>query len=335
MGPRIDPMTGEMALNYAVRNTGSRACTLMGHPRVRLLDARGVAMPFHYRRRSEYIHARRPLPYVVRPGHRVFFLVAKYRCDVKTLGEAVTARVRLPLVDGVFTVPARGDAGVAHIALCGKHDPPQNVGVSPIGASDSGMDTPGNLIRPATRPALSMHALLGLPRRPSYGRGDLNGDGRADLVVVRPGGLVTARVSGLGRRSVRVPADHTLRLQALSALSGDGRDVAVVATTTSGAGGGHTLPDSRSTVLALTHGRLRAVRRADGRTFSLEFDQGRGDLYAGVRCDDATLRQVSVLQTGERSLKVTTTRFRLSGDTVIRTSKPLVRSRGRQDGRSR
>ena len=47
-------------------------------------------------------------------------------------------RVNLPLVDGVFVVPARGDAGVQHFPLCGKHDPPQDVGVSPIGASASG-----------------------------------------------------------------------------------------------------------------------------------------------------------------------------------------------------
>lgn len=135
----------------------------------------------------------------------------------------------------------------------------------------------------------------------TYGRGDLNGDGQPDLVVVRSTGRVSARISGVGRRTLRVVGDHTLRLQALPALTGDGRADILLGSTAAGCCGVYHLPDTHSAVLRLWHGRLRQVRWVTGRPLTLTFDAGRGDLYAGIRCGRAELRQVRVLRGATRA----------------------------------
>ena len=74
-------MTGEHGSMFALRNRGSRPCSLLGYPRVRLLDGRGV-LPFRpgYGK-GTYLPPLTPRRVVLRPGGSAFVLVVKYRCD--------------------------------------------------------------------------------------------------------------------------------------------------------------------------------------------------------------------------------------------------------------
>lgn len=329
----MDAATGERSLNYAVWNVGSTACTLMGFPQVRLSDQTGAVLPFRYGRARVVQGTRRPAgPFVVRPSHRVFFQVDGYRCDVSRGRPAITGRVRLPLVSGSFAMSARGRGRLAQgVDFCGPGDPPSRLMVSRLGASMSGRDTPGNHIRPVPHPVVNMRGQLWLTkrsRRPSYGFGDLNGDGKRDLVVVRPTGLVSAHISGLGRRTVRLLPDFTLRLQGSAPLTGTGRDQVLVATTTAGAGTGYRLFDWAAVVVTLVEGRLVVLRSGRGTPLRLRFDAGRGDVFAGLRCGPATIDQVSVVQSAEHTFIVTTTAFHVAGSLAKRVSRIIHSVRG-------
>jgi hypothetical protein len=134
-----------------------------------------------------------------------------------------------------------------------------------------------------------------------HGRGDVNGDGRPDLIVVRTSGLVSARISGVGRRTVRLRPDSTLRLQAITDLTGRGPADVLVRATTAGCCGGYENISSTSYVIRFRHNRLAAVRLPSGHPLELTFGEGRGDLFAGMRCHAGALDQVSLLLTGPRS----------------------------------
>jgi hypothetical protein len=188
------------------------------------------------------------------------------------------------------------------------------------------MDTPGNHVKPVSHPVLTMRGQLAIPRLPSYGFGDLNGDGRRDLVVVRPSGQVTARISGLGRGAVKLPADVTLRLQGIAPLTGTGRDQVLIASTAAGAGTGYRLLDAVSVVLRVVGHRLVVVRSAHQKPWRLDFGAGRGDHFGGIRCRQDSIVQISVLLRGAGYATVTTTIFRLTGDQAERVSR-TVRSR--------
>ncbi len=171
----------------------------------------------------------------------------------------------------------------------------------------------------------------------TYGLGDLDGDGRADLVEVRTDGRVTAELTWLGHRTARVAADPTLRLQALPDLDGDGRAEVLVASTASGCCQAYRLPDTRSTVLVLSHGHLRPLHWAAGGLAIVLFDRGRGDRYAGVRCDGGGLHLLEALDGGAATL-LTDTTVSLTGDLARRgppTQRTIPSGTARAQTRSR
>lgn len=187
-------------------------------------------------------------------------------------------------------------SGCGTTALAGR-DVPGRPAPSGATGADGGRHQPG------WPPPAEMHTRTS-PRAPhsnraaTYGLGDLDGDGRADLVEVRTDGRVTAELTWLGHRAARLPADPTLRLQALPDLDGDGRAEVLVASTAAGCCDAYRLPDTRSAVLAVVHGRLRPLRWADDGQVRLRFDQGRGDLYAGIRCGPDGLHLLEALDDG-------------------------------------
>src|SRR4051812_26629308 len=82
---RLSPETGEIVRAFNLRNHGSTRCALRGYPGVRLLSA-GHPLPFTYRRGGRYFGTRgRPRTVALAPGDKAWFVVAKYRCDGKTL----------------------------------------------------------------------------------------------------------------------------------------------------------------------------------------------------------------------------------------------------------
>lgn len=154
---------------------------------------------------------------------------------------------------------------------------------------------------PVEMHALGAPAPRGSNRATTYGLGDLDGDGRSDMVQVRTDGLVTSELTWLGHRSVHVRADPTLRVQGLPDLDGDGRAEVLLATTASGCCNGYRLTQTRSLVLVLDHGRLRRLRWASGGPATIRFDEGRGDVWGGIRCEGTTLHLLGATGDGERA----------------------------------
>ncbi|MGZ4469315.1 MAG: hypothetical protein ACXVXB_12610 [Nocardioidaceae bacterium] len=319
-------MTGEQAQAFEVRLRGSaRPCTLWGAPRVRLLDTTGAVLPFRYLHHGLLTSRARPAPAVVRRGHPAVFLLAKYRCDVTRQPRYPSrARVTLPYVTGDYSapMPARGAA----ITLCGRGDPPQDLGVSPVRDSYRQL-APG--ARPLARPssAVSMRSPYLAPSTASYGYGDLNGDRRKDLVVVRTSGVVSARISGVGLRTIQLMRDTTLRLQALSDLGQGRRGYALVAGSALGCCGGYPLGQTGTTVVGFDHGRLRFVR--NGRLpWDARFSVGHGDRFAGLACSPSGVTQVEVYLDGPARLQVIRTTYTLHGVRLHRESRTVATARG-------
>lgn len=316
-GRLISPATGEQSQTFEVRPRDAAPCSLWGSPKVRLLDSHGTVMPFRYLQRGMYTSNAPAAPVVVRAqsptqprGHQGVFMVAKYRCDVtRDPRHASSARIRLPFVPGSYQVRMPRSRGTG-IPLCGKGDPPQLLGTSRIRGSYSQLDP---LARPPARPpyAVSMRSPLPSPYGASYGRGDLNGDGRPDLVLVRRNGLVTARISGLGVRRLHLRHNSTLRLQAISTLGQGSRAYALAAVTAHGCSD-YWLNSSRTAVIGLRHGRLNLVR-IGRRPWSLGFDRGVGDLFQGLRCLPGALVHVTVLLDGRHRLRVDRRQLQLRG----------------------
>jgi Domain of unknown function (DUF4232) len=306
-GPWTDAATGERSMVFAVRNVGSTPCALFGYPRLRLLAKDGDLLPFKFMHGSPYTRGGQPVVQIVRSGLAAYFKVGKYRCDLGNVEMAVTARIRLAYVGGSFVVPARDRRGGRPFGWCGDDLAGPEVGVSPIrpdvASTGYGNYNTGVVGAVDMRGRLSPFLASFGPghQAASYGRGDVNGDGRPDLLVVRTSGLVTAGVSGVGRRTVRLRPDSTLRLQAITDLTGSGRDDVLVSATAAGCCGGYENTSSTSQVIRFRHDRLATVRLPSGHALDLTFGEGRGDLFAGVRCHTGALDQVSLLLTGPTS----------------------------------
>jgi hypothetical protein len=311
----------------SLRNVGSTPCALFGYPRLRLLAKDGGLLPFTFVHGSPYTRGGQPAVQVVRPGLAAYFKVGKYRCDLGDVEMAVTARIRLAYVGGSFVVPARDRRGGRPFWWCGDDLAGRDVGVSPIRADVAstgyGDHSTGVVGAVNMRGRLSPFLASFGPghEAASYGRGDVNGDGRPDLIVVRTSGLVSARISGVGRRTVRLRPDSTLRLQAITDLTGSGLADVLVSATTAGCCGGYESISSASQVIRFRHGRLATVRFPSGHPLELTFGEGRGDLFAGVRCHAGALDQVSLLLTGPRSGALDVVRYTF--DQFKATSHPV------------
>lgn len=141
-GPPVTPMTGEHAVLYKIVNRGRAACSLDGYPDVALLASSGRRLPFHYTDgHSMYITRAKPKDVILPRGGFAYVQVAKYRCDLGDLADAVTIRLVLP---GSGRIASTGPVephglGVASLTYCkgGPADPGQTVGVSPVGAEPS------------------------------------------------------------------------------------------------------------------------------------------------------------------------------------------------------
>lgn len=126
-------MTGEHGSMFALRNHGRAACSLLGYPRVRLLDGRGV-LPFRYGYgQGSYLPRLRPRRVVLRPGRSAFVLVVKYRCDrggtrAATRIEVTPPGARAPLANRQI---ARRP-GDYEYCRGGRNDPGNLLQISPV-----------------------------------------------------------------------------------------------------------------------------------------------------------------------------------------------------------
>ncbi|MGZ4747163.1 MAG: DUF4232 domain-containing protein [Oryzihumus sp.] len=136
-GEAVSAMTGEHALIFRLTNGGTQPCSVSGYPAVTLLDGHGAAMPFRYTHgQSQYVTHARPESLLLPPTASAYFLVAKYRCDVGSAGDAVTIRVSLGTNAATLIGRAAGPVeGVLSYCLGGPADPGQVVDISPIEAT--------------------------------------------------------------------------------------------------------------------------------------------------------------------------------------------------------
>jgi uncharacterized protein DUF4232 len=118
IGEPISPATGEHAERFVVTNRSARPCVLHGYPRVVLYHA-GRRLPFAYRHGGgQYTSTRRPQRFVLRPGSRAFFLVAKYRCDRATIAAASEMRARMAKGGETLRLLLPARAGVGELDYC-------------------------------------------------------------------------------------------------------------------------------------------------------------------------------------------------------------------------
>jgi hypothetical protein len=89
--------TGQHTAPVVLKRLGSTPCTLDGYPRISLVNAHGQVLHFRYSHRGDLVVAAHP-PHVVHVGASgsAYFLLNKYRCDLRDTGIARWLRVRLP-----------------------------------------------------------------------------------------------------------------------------------------------------------------------------------------------------------------------------------------------
>jgi Protein of unknown function (DUF4232) len=112
-------------------NRSAGTCTLLGHPRVELVDT--AVLPFQiWYSTGHYVTADPPAKVRLAPGGTAHVIVAKYRCDLGTDRTATTLRLTLPGDDAaiVVAVPGTFDHCIGRL-----RDPGNTVEVSPIGGS--------------------------------------------------------------------------------------------------------------------------------------------------------------------------------------------------------
>ena len=161
----------------------------------------------------------------------------------------------------------------------------------------------------------------------TFGRGDLDGDGDQELVIVNAGGRVTVGQHPGRRVSVRIPPDPSVRLHALPDLFGDGRHEILVSQSAAGCCDYRSV-DSRSLVLRYQAGGLHLLHLRTGRVFELDFSNGRGVVFTGVECLASRLRHVTVMMAGPHRLQVETALYRLGESTVSRMGRAVHRQVG-------
>ena len=122
--------TGQHTAPIALNRIGGSACTLVGYPRITLLDARGDQLRFRYSHRGDLVVAARPPhPVQVADGGAAHFLLNKYRCDARDTGIARWLRATVPGIRGrlVLRLPR-----YPIIDYCPVAGPSTTVAVSPL-----------------------------------------------------------------------------------------------------------------------------------------------------------------------------------------------------------
>jgi hypothetical protein len=113
----------------AVTRTGARPCTLDGYPTVVLLDRFGQRLAFSYSHRGDQVvTSHSPRVVHVAGDGSAFFLLNKYRCDIRAQSAARWLRVRLPGVSGWLVMELRRQ----NIDFCPAEPPSGTVAVSPL-----------------------------------------------------------------------------------------------------------------------------------------------------------------------------------------------------------
>jgi hypothetical protein len=131
----VSPATGEHALLFTLSNRGSQPCSLLGYPRVRLYGSTGRLLPFRYDDGGgPYVTALAPPTVILAPGEHAYVLVAKYRCDLGIVANAVSIRLGFRTPKMSYRLDLRDAFGMTSVSYCagGPGDPGQRVTISPV-----------------------------------------------------------------------------------------------------------------------------------------------------------------------------------------------------------
>lgn len=223
-----------------------------------------------------------PIERIARPvavGPRGTLLaIDKFRCDSGARSQSVRARVTLPQTGDSFVVTARMD-------LCDPaQDGPNDVGVAPIGAV-------GEQSWPIHPYAVHVGSTFEPAGHATWGRADMDGDGRRDLVIAHRDGTLEVRTAAR-ILALKLPRDMTRRIQGFGDLNGDGHPEVLLASTALGAGRGYVLTDGVVQAVTLEQGRLRLI---GGPRWMLRLGAGHGDYFAGFTCAHGTVTQAWLL----------------------------------------
>jgi Domain of unknown function (DUF4232) len=121
--------TGQHTVPLAVTRTGSQPCTLDGYPTVVLLDSFGQRLAFTYSHRGDQVVTSRAPGVVHVEGHgSAYFMVDKYRCDIRSRSAARWVRVKLPGVSGWLVTQLTERI----IDFCPAEPPSGTIAVSPL-----------------------------------------------------------------------------------------------------------------------------------------------------------------------------------------------------------
>jgi hypothetical protein len=121
--------TGQHTAPVAVIRTGAQPCVLDGYPSVVLLNGHGQRLAFSYSHRGDQVVTSRSPRVVHVDGHgSAFFLLNKYRCDIRSRSAARWLRVELPGVSGSLVMRLRNQI----IDFCPAEPPSRTIAVSPL-----------------------------------------------------------------------------------------------------------------------------------------------------------------------------------------------------------
>jgi hypothetical protein len=120
--------TGQHTVPLAVTRTGGQPCTLDGYPRVVLLNSQRQRLAFSYNHHDQVVTTHPPHPVQVAGHGSAFFMIDKYRCDIRAQSAARWVRVKLPGVSGWLVTQLRNYI----IDFCPAEPPSGTVSVSPL-----------------------------------------------------------------------------------------------------------------------------------------------------------------------------------------------------------
>jgi Protein of unknown function (DUF4232) len=97
LGPLTSEATGQHTAAFVLTNPTKVACTLLGYPKIVLLDGRGGRLAFTYSHDGDQmITKHRPKAVRISAGGSAYFAFNKYRCDIRASAIARVTRVLLP-----------------------------------------------------------------------------------------------------------------------------------------------------------------------------------------------------------------------------------------------
>ena len=122
--------TGQHTAPLRITRIGAQACALDGYPTVVFLDAWRQRLDFRYSHRGDMVVApRSPRSVEVRGGGSAYFLLNKFRCDIRAVSIARWLRVRLPGVTGWLVLRL---SRYPTIEYCPAEAASRTIAVSPI-----------------------------------------------------------------------------------------------------------------------------------------------------------------------------------------------------------